>query len=189
MFMKKLILTLLATLSLSIGFSQIEKGTFMTGASSSLSYNNYSFKGTTTNLNIFNLNFKGGYFVADNFALGLNINYINLNQSTTNSTTSLGIFVRYYFHTPVFVGVGVSSVTNSFTGFGSSNSSTSTVLPFELGYAAFITRNFAIEPSINYNVGDDKGGVTFNGLNVGANGSFGFNIGFTLYLNRGEETK
>ena len=70
------------------------------------------------------------------------------------------------------------------------NSSESyTVIPVEIGLAGFISNNFAIEPTINFIQGQDKGGVMYNGVPTSARSSFGLNIAFMIYLNRHKKDK
>jgi len=47
-------------------------------------------------------------------------------------------------------------------------------LPLEVGFAAFITDNIAVEPSFGYALG----------LGDNESNTFGLNVGFSLYLNR-----
>jgi len=185
--MKKVTMTLLTVFTVSAAIAQINKGAWLIGASSNVGFNSYSFK-NSPNQSLFNINTKAGYFVIDNFTVGINLGYFNSSQSGfSSSTTSIGVFTRYYLPKNFFLGVGINSVSNSFSSSGTSSSSSSIAIPMELGIAAFITKNIAVEPSINYIKGDDKGGVTYNGLNTGATSAIGLNIGFTVYLNRSNE--
>jgi hypothetical protein len=120
------------------------------------------------NLSILTLDLKAGYFVIDNLALGLSFGYEKYSlDDSEESLTSFGLFGRYYVNGKIFVGAGYSS--SKFEDSDAANS-----LPFEVGYAAFITDNIAFEPSISYAIG------------VGDNESntFGLNLGFALYFNR-----
>ena len=188
--MKKIILTLITIVVLTAASAQINKGTILLGASSALGYNSYHYKNSSSNSSIFNINTKVGYFVADNFTIGANLGYLNSSQSggSSASYTEIGAFIRYYFPKNVFFGVGINSVTSSSSAgsFGSS-SNTNTAFPVELGFAAFISEQFAIEPSIRYISASDKGGVTYTGIDTGANSSFGLNIGFSFYPGRSKE--
>ncbi|MDZ4715988.1 MAG: outer membrane beta-barrel protein [Cytophagales bacterium] len=176
--------TLVVSLMVMTASAQISKGTWLLGASSALGYNSYSFNNNSANLSVFNINTKAGYFVANNVAVGLNLGYLNLSQTNTTSVTTFGVFSRFFVSKSVFLGAGFNSVsTSAGTGMLSVNASSS-VFPFEFGFAGFISDRIAIEPSINYVVGDEKGGVNFNGLPIGAKSSIGFSLGITLYLNR-----
>jgi len=180
--MKKIILCMLAVFILTSAAAQIEKKTWLVGASSSLGLNGYYFN-SGSNLSVFTFTTKGGYAVVKNFVVGLDFGILKLSQSGNSETnTSIGAFARYYLSKNLFIGSGLRSVSTSES--GTSPSSTSTVVPFEFGVVAFLTKNIAIEPSLNYVAGDSKGGVTYAGINTGANSSFGLNVGFSLYLNR-----
>src|SRR6267142_2478622 len=178
--MKKIILFIVAIFVLSVAVAQIGKKTWLIGAAPSLGINSYSFKGSSA-LSVFTINSKAGYFVSNNFAVGLNLGLINLRQSGNSERTSIiGAFARYYLPKNIFFGSGINSVSTSAS--GGYPSSSSTTIPFELGIAAFITKNIAIEPSFSYIVGDSKGGATYGGMDTGANSSIGLNVGVTLYL-------
>ena len=172
----------MAAFTLSATTAQIHKGTWLIGSSSSFGINNYSSK-VGSDVTIFNVNLKSGYFVIDNLALGLNLGLTSFSEHESQTTVIAGAFIRYYLPKNFFLGAGYNSVSTTSTGpYGSSTSGYS--IPFEVGYAAFITPNIAIEPSIVYVTGDDKGGITYSGMSTGANSAFGVNLGFTVYLNR-----
>ncbi|MBL7866116.1 MAG: hypothetical protein JNK10_14650 [Cyclobacteriaceae bacterium] len=92
----------------------------------------------------------------------------------------MGIFLRGYSK-KVFFGIGYNSISMS----GSSTSWGS--IPLEVGYAAFITRNIAFEPAINYTFAtdSDNGGMPgYAGFPFSAKSAFGIKLGFSLYLGR-----
>ncbi len=143
--------------------AQIEKGAWLFGAGSNLNFGSYSPSGGGSSESITQINFKTGYFLAENFALGLNFNYTAFGSS---STTGLGAFGRYYPGGKFFVGAGYLSRSSTGTsGKGELN--------LEAGYAIFINKSIAVEPALNYLGGDGYSTI-------------GLNVGFTLYLNRGE---
>lgn len=197
--MKKAILTLTTCAIATLSFAQINKDAWLTGASSTLGYNSYSYSSKSgSDLIIFNMNLKGGYFIANNLLLGINLAYFGSSTSSSGSSgssssytlTSIGIFSRYYLPKNIFIGVGInstssSSTNGSFTG-SNSNSSRSTTFPLELGVAAFISKSFALEPSLNYIKADDSVGLIYNGAAsvAGVTSSIGINLGLTFYLNR-----
>jgi hypothetical protein len=131
---------------------KIDKETVLVGSSSNMGINN----STST---VFNLDLKAGYFVMDNLAVGGRLDY---NSGTSNA--SIGIFGRYYYEGKIFGGLGFTQV------FPSSGSSY-TQVPLEVGYAAFVTKNIAIEPSLNVTLSKAQNIV-------------GLNLGFGLYLHR-----
>ncbi len=167
---KSIILTLFAICLFSGGdsFAQINEGTFLVGASSNLGFSSTSTEIADDNVNVFTLNLTGGYFVIDNLAFGLSFGYTKYSVGDIDgSTTSFGLFGRYYVNGNVFLGLGFNSSK-------SEDSDAINSVPLEFGYAAFVTDNIAIEPSLSYSIG------------VGDNESntFGLNVGFTLYFNR-----
>ena len=165
--MKKLILALSATFIMFAASAQIEQGTILAGASSAFGVNSYNPSGTGDNTTAVNLNLKGGYFVIENLAVGLNLGYNHYSTGNAKSSNStFGIFGRYYFMGKIFAGLGVNAVS-------SDPGDSSAEIPIEVGYAAFIGKNIAVEPSLNFVKGDNVN-------------KFGLNIGFTLYFNRGE---
>ncbi|MGC4022470.1 MAG: hypothetical protein QM734_11260 [Cyclobacteriaceae bacterium] len=114
--MKKIHLTLFFSLILFAASAQVNKNAVLLGASSTLGYNSYSPVGGGSSTAIFNLNLKVGYFVANNFAMGTNISYLNDNESGgTSQNNSIGIFARYYFAKTIFLGGGLSTSTTKVT--------------------------------------------------------------------------
>ena len=158
--MKKILLTALVAFTMISASAQISKGTFMIGASSNVGYNNLS-PDNSSGYTILNINAKGGYFLINNLALGLNIGYLK-NEDFTE--TSIGAFGRYYLFGKFFAGAGFTSIKPNEGDAG-------TEIPIEIGFAGFVASNFALEPSLNYSMGDGYE-------------RFGLNIGFTLYPGR-----
>lgn len=167
--MKKIHLTIsILMLFAATSYAQIQKGSVLVGASSNLGFSSTSYDGADDNFNVFTLDVKAGYFVIDNLAVGLNFGYNKFSQGDSDASTTLfGLFGRYYVNGKIFVGAGYSSLKLE-------DSDASNSLPFEVGYAAFITDNIAFEPSINYAIG----------LGDNESNTFGLNLGFALYFNR-----
>lgn len=168
--MNKIVLSFAVCALMTTGaFAQISKGTIMAGASSNINYTSTSYDGFDDNENTFNLDLKGGYFVIDNLAFGLNIGYnkYSFGDAIDVSTTMFGIFGRYYYNGAIFAGVGYNSTKVE-------DSDAVNFLPIEVGYAAFITDDIAVEPSLSYHLG--MGDVDAN--------MFMFNVGFSIYFNR-----
>lgn len=171
--MRKLLFTTIMCLFILQLSAQTEKGKLLLGASSNSGLSFQSQDGAEDNLVSFSLNAQGGYFVIDNLAAGLNLGFSTSSQGDfSNTTLSIGPFARYYFDN-VFFGANFS-ITNTNGDNGISDfSSNGSLLGLELGYAAFLNNNIAIEPALTYfNTGGD-----FNGLT-----GFSLNIGFTIYL-------
>jgi len=141
-------------------FAQIERGTILVGASSNIGYNNLS-PDNSSGYTILNVDLKAGYFVISNLTAGLNLGYSKIDDA---SITSIGAFARYYIAGKFFAGAGFTSITPD-------GGDSTTEIPIELGFAAFVSGNIAIEPSVSYAMGDGYE-------------RFGLNIGFSLYFNR-----
>ena len=108
---------------------------------------------------------KGGTFVMDNLALlinaGVNWNY----EGSDLDTYSLGVGGRYYFdQVGVFTGANINMDRWY---WAKDNHSTKVSLGLEAGYAFFLSRTVTIEPSVYWNINDDRSKL---GLTVG----FGF---------------
>lgn len=161
--MKKVLLTFFAAALALSASAQIEKGTILVGASSAGGFESYD--EDAGDFSQFGLGVKGGYFLADNFVLGLNLGF-GKNSEVDDSEFGFGPFARYYFNGKIFVGAGVDIY--KFGDYSETN------IPLEVGYAAFITDAIAVEPALNFTKfgGDAEGSV------------FGLNVGFTLYLGR-----
>jgi hypothetical protein len=163
--MKKYVLITVACLMLGSASAQIEKGSVLAGASSNLNFSSIS-PDTGDNYSLFDLSLKGGYFFMDNLTAGLNVGYQKIDDF---SISTFGLFGRYYYQGKFFGGVGFNVIK-----YEDQDSQTS--IPFEVGYAAFITPNIAVEPSLNLGIFEDYT-------------SFGFRVGFSLYLNRSKTSK
>ncbi len=184
--MKRTLVLLSMMILAGNAFSQIEKGTLLTGATSSLGFVSYTpsgSSGSSSSLSILNIGTKLGYFAANNFAFGLNLDYINSSAgSSSSSLTTVGLFLRYYTG-KAFFGAGYNSISQ--TGSSSSRGS----IPLELGFVGFVTKNIAIEPAFVYTLATDSdaGGVPgYAGIPISAKSAIGIRVGFTLYLNRPE---
>lgn len=167
--MKKLIFTISIVAAFAVtSFAQIEQGTVIVGPSTNLGFTSQSFDGADDNLTSFNINLGAGYFVIENLAFGLNFGYSSLSFGDEDvSTTTFGLFGRYYVNGKIFLGAGYASSKVE-------DSDAVNSLPLEAGYAAFITDNIAVEPSLGYELG----------LGDNESSKFGLNVGFMLYLNR-----
>ena len=179
--MKKLLCAFVAGLAAMNASAQVEKGSWLLSATTNFGYVSYTPTSGGSNLSIFNLGLKSGYFVGQNFSLGVNLDYVSSSGSSSSSTyTTVGVFLRGYANN-VFFGAGYNSTsaTGSTTNYGS--------IPFEVGYAAFITRNISFEPALTYTIAtdSDQGGLPgYAGIPFSAKSAFGVRFGFSLYLGR-----
>jgi hypothetical protein len=185
--MKKLLIYAAVMFSALTSSAQIEKGSWMLGAGSNLGYASYTPTGGGSDQSIFNVGVKAGHFVAPNFALGLNLEYLNSSGSGSTSTvTTFGAFVRYYAG-KAFFGAGYNSISES---SGSYSSPSAGSIPIELGIAAFITRTIAVEPALVYTIAtdSDNGGMPgYAGLPFSAKSAIALRVGFSIYLGRPSE--
>lgn len=163
--MKKSLLTLFAALVVFAASAQIEKGAILIGGASNLGFTSYD--EDAGDYSLFNVDVKGGYFVMDNLAIGLDLSY-SKDSDDDDALVGIGPLVRYYVNGKIILGIGYNIIN-----YGDLDGSS---LPLEVGYAAFINKAIAIEPTLNYQMyGGDLDGS-----------SFGVNVGISFYLNRGE---
>ena len=173
--MKKTLFTILLGLASSIVCTaQISKGTILAGSSSRLGFSNYKPDGGISRTN-FNLNVRGGYFVIDNLAVGLDFGLNRTDQTgRTDTESGFGVFGRYYIKGQIFAGLALG-FANSRTDIGTTTSKSNyNQVKLEGGYALFLGEAIAVEPALNILIdsGDQQG--------VG----IGLGVGFTLFLNR-----
>lgn len=165
--MKKLLLTFAVLAAAVVGsYAQISKGSILVGAGSNLNFTSIS-PDPGDNYSSFQLQGKVGYFFVDNFAGGLRLDHLKEDES---GRTIFGIFGRYYLNNVIILGASLGSVRFD---LGQGDAS-STFIGLEGGYAAFITDNIAVEPTLNLDFisGD------FDQTNIG------LNVGFSLYFGR-----
>jgi hypothetical protein len=170
--MKKVLLTLFAAVVVMSASAQIGKGTILVGGSSNLGVNSIKPKDGDSET-LFNLDAKAGYFFIDNLAAGINLSYAKLGDV---SSVGIGAFGRYYVNGKIILGAGFTSFNDKDVDIfdGTEIKSSYNAFGVEAGYAIFVTDNFAIEPTINYN--SISGDLEYSTL--------GLNVGFTLYIGR-----
>lgn len=175
--MKKITMAVIAALfAVSAVNAQTSKGTILVGGSLGFSSGNSST--TTGNTEVkdykrssFNILASGGYFVADNTSVGLNIGFsssknINygLNNSKTTSTYSpmtVGLFAqRYFMFQPQF---GLTGSFNALMDFGTSKTES---------VAANITTTTKSGQS-NLNFGFNGGAIWFPTQHIGISANVG----------------
>ncbi len=173
--MQKLTLLLILVAAAVTTQAQTEKGKFLVGATSDLSFTNTSFGDDGGSNNNFGLGVNGGYFVLDDFAAGMLFGFSRNSSDNFNSTsTSIGPFLRYFFYDDLFASVAYqhSFIATEFS--GDKNSTDGGQLNMQVGYAIFIKDVVAIEPSFNYSIG--------SGSLLGDVKTFSLNVGFNLYF-------
>ncbi|NRA12553.1 MAG: hypothetical protein HRT57_11420, partial [Crocinitomicaceae bacterium] len=147
--------------------AQINSGTMVAGGSASFNHRAYpnGISGSTS----LSIQPQFGIAVADNFLVGGWFRMYSIKDVRSNFSVSP--FVRYYVNN--FYAQGGYGFSYSKAG---DISSTGSIIDFELGYAAFLNDNIALEPAFYYN-------ATFSGKSY-IYSDFGFKIGFQIYFNR-----
>jgi len=164
--MKKILLIMGILLSSLGANAQINAGTMMAGGSAS--FNNRVPKGDFPSVKNLTIQPQFGIAVADNFLVG---GFLGVYAHKNYTYWSASPFLRYYvknFFVQGGYGYSFSKLTQTTT--------SGSIIDFELGYAAFLNKNIALEPAFYYN------GV-FNGKQYHYS-DFGIKIGFQIYFNR-----
>lgn len=168
--MKKLLLVFAVCLFTVSSYAQTQKGKFMLGGSSNLSFLNIKFDGNDDSLNQFQGSVGIGYFVIDNFAINAGLGYTYQKYGDNDSSDSFAFSVGARYYTPINIFVDADfdiQTTNSTTGTG---------VTLGAGYAIFLNDKVALEPAVGYRIGlsskDD--GTKYN--------AFGVNLGFSFYF-------
>ena len=100
--MKKLCVLILFFAITTRGLCQISREALLVGGSSSAAFQSINAGGSSQTL--FNINTKLGYFVSENLALGINLNYLNFAAA---NQFAFGGFGRYYVSGKYFFGAGL----------------------------------------------------------------------------------
>ena len=190
-------------------FSQTEKGTFLIGLNTPLSFSSSNEKtttnfGTSENSNsFFTFSPKVGYAVIDNLFLGLDVTLgfsNNENGVTESNTTNYFIspFVKYYY--PLKKDFNLFGEFQY--GLGETNSEINNVgivgpslpiantqefnsdgqnLRLAVGLGYFVTKNFNIELAVAYRNTSFDTESEFNNNSIVIN-NFGASVGFSLFL-------
>lgn len=139
-----------------IAQTPLEKGTI--SLNGSLSYSSQSYDGSDDSRNILMLNPQAGYFIAENFSLGLSLSYINYSLGSASSTEwGIGPSLRYYFPTekvkPFFsLGYGYTKSSNS----SNDDKWVGTQFIITAGLDYFIVKNVALETIASYSFNNEK---------------------------------
>lgn len=160
--------------------AQTEQGNFLVGGNLQLN--------TAKNNTQITVSPNAGYFFADNFAGGVNLNfgYSKVGQSSvTNSykTTrfDIGPFARYYVGTTnlrPFLHANVDFTSSKTKVTTQTSTSNGVGYFFGPGVAAFLNRNVALEGLIGYD--------HFAYKNQEGSGGLALKVGFQIYLNHAE---
>ena len=178
--MKKILFSVLIMAGFSTAQAQTEKGDWMVGG---------YFRLNTADENT-QIGFapNAGIFAIDNLAVGGNL-MLNHTKSGNNKYTTFGIgpFVRYVFTTatqtvrPILHGSFSYLSTKNKIGNVSSSTNTGVNVFSGGGASAFISESVSIDALMGY---DRTKYTDFDG-----SGGFAFNIGFQVYINKGQMAK
>ena|SRR5688572_14103348 len=156
----KISLSLVAFLCISqaVSAQAVNQGAWMVGGNAG--FTSTKFKGADESNTTLFLNPNLGYFIADDLAIGLNLNLTSANEVTT---FGLGPFVRFYFADAIFAQAGVD------LGLGDDEF---TAFHVGVGYSWFVDNSVAIEPTLFYrshgvDLPDDLGDFSVIGLSIG----------------------
>ncbi|MBT1701861.1 autotransporter domain-containing protein [Chryseosolibacter indicus] len=165
--MKKFLLIAVVMVMAFAANAQIEKGAVLLSGGSNLSFMSIS-PDNGDSFSRFSLNTKVGYFLIDNLGAGLRLDY---NKQDEWSETIIGLFGRYYVNGNIIVGANFASYKENNEGRWDPSG---VGLGIEGGYAAFIGKTFAVEPTLNLDLISGDYDQT----------RFGLNVALTLYLGR-----
>ena len=145
--------------------SPTSKGHILLSPGSNFSFGHTSQSDSHINANSLNLNLTAGYFIVDNLATSITLGFYygtyddGTGNTQTSNTINYGFQIRYYIIGKVFGGIGYSSIKPK-------SSDSNNYLGLIAGYAAFMTKNISIEPSINYSLELSKKANNFNTLSI-----------------------
>lgn len=209
--MKKLLLV--AAMAVFAGANaQMQKGSWVVGASTNLGFNSVNtnskatFGGVTVEedatVNTFNVNPSVGYFVMDNLAVGLDFGYTNASQKEDDykfitSMVSVMPNATYYFYNEgnfipyLGAGAGYAAVTYKEKESGSSYSETYDGFAWKGkgGVVYLINKNLGLDLGLSYTQFNNKETDTVMGSTVTQKnkvGTFGVNVGFSIFLGKGK---
>jgi hypothetical protein len=138
----------------------VGKGAWMVGGSAGFS--SLKFKDADNSTTTIAIQPTLGYFFADDLAVGLGVSFVNTSfDGNSNSSTSLGPFVRYYVTDPIFIQVGAELGLDEGAG---------TLIGAAVGYSWFLNNGVAVEPALFFNINNNDGDVqdyTVFGLSIG----------------------
>ena len=178
---------------LSVGFSKV---------TSSYTSDEYSYT-DETKVSSFNIQPRFGYFVADNFAIGLDLNYSLLSLKDTKEDSKMsehvvgaGPFIRYYFPTEkVMPYIELNSLFGStkskyeleMLGDDESKENFSSI-GGGLGVAIPIGNRVSFDTLLGYNSYKTKVKDESSYESSDTYGTFGLKMGFTVYLGKNKQT-
>jgi outer membrane protein len=194
--MKKLLLAAFAVFAFTSVDAQTEKGNWVFGGNTSLSFASTKAKvevdgnevdGDLTST-VFSVTPSVGYFVIDNLAVGLDLSFTsnkNDNGDTDVTTSSFSVLPMgtYFFDAgesfKPYVGAGVGLISTS-SGDEDINKSSGLAIRGKGGVAYFLNESIALDFSVQYLNSSQKNKE--NSDVVTKNSSFGVGFGFSIFL-------
>jgi hypothetical protein len=147
--MKKFILLIALATSGMVANAQLQEGSIL--ATGGFDFESSSSDGSSSSA--FSVGLNGGYFIQDNFALGLTIGYgsDNLNFGFDDASVNLfaiGAFARYYIpYNDNFAFFGQGQLAGSFGSEGAADIS-NFIFSVAPGFAYFFTERIALDMSV-----------------------------------------
>ena len=198
---------LLVTVSLSIATAQTERGRWTVGAQvGNVSYRSSNSGPLSSRNTTVLLAPSGGYFIANNVAVGASLpiyyGYYRSRYPTTSSftpaeikNTQIGLapFIRAYIGSSklrpfVNATVGFTQQWYSSTNFNTTNQVKNSDNFFTyggaVGVAYFVNQNVSLDASLGYSGGEQRNTADLLNGATTLPGSFGLNVGFRLFLGR-----
>lgn len=166
--MKIFALLLFFILFTGTAFGQIEKGTIYFGGTSDMNFtSNLKEEGDDN----FSMGFSGGYFPVNNLLIGAGAGrtFVDNFIAGRGQAIVLQAYSRFYFKN-FFASSGYQT-------YKVEENRAKKMIMFQIGYAAFLSRYLAIEPSFNY-------GIALGDYYVNEYSLF---LGFGIYINRGND--
>jgi len=199
--MRRYLTVIILIFSVLSSFGQTEKGRFLVGAGSDLNFNFLSTQSETDEYesdkikdSSFEISTDVGYFIANNFAVGIGMIYSNSTKKEDedkfkSSTFAAGPFVRYYFgqqkikpflHSALAFGKSIEEYDTSY--MDDKNDYSLISYEFGGGISLAIAKNIACELGLAYGVANASFTDYYNqDVETTAKGIAG-NFGFTVFL-------
>ena len=185
-------------------FAQMQKGDFLIGAGTNLDfsslssqYSNDSYESDILKTNSFELNSRLGYFLANNFAVGLDLLKTNETEKEDGdvyktNAFAVGPFARLYFGTsnvkPFIhsgLGFGNTKIEYEFSNIHYSDDSVkSSLLTFDIGggVSFILSPKVALELGISYGNANSKFTNHYNEETTNKIKGIGSNLGISILL-------
>jgi hypothetical protein len=184
--MKKITLLFTVSVASIMCFSQTEKGSWLLGGNIEFTFSKQEIYNNVTKSTQFEFNPNVGYFIAPNFAIGLEIGLSSISEESNGSDEdvslfSAGPFARYYFN----ASKNVKILTGAAMGFGKTkgildySKHSVTAWQIEAGPAFFLRPTVALEFLVHYQAVKFKGQDAFYNA---TNKNFGVGLGLQFYL-------